>query len=73
MRDTAVSTAPNHDITIIRRKALARELGISPVTLWRMRDELPPPIQISEGVTGWRRSDIAAWQDRRRARRARRA
>ena len=53
------------DLTIIRRKALAQQLGVSPVTLWRMRDELPKPIQISRGVKGWRESDIRTFLDTR--------
>jgi predicted DNA-binding transcriptional regulator AlpA len=50
---------------ILRRKDLADRLGISTVTLWRLRDELPPQIRISKGITGWRESGIAAWLESR--------
>jgi predicted DNA-binding transcriptional regulator AlpA len=53
------------NLTIIRRKALAQRLGVSDVTLWRMRDELPKPVQISKGISGWRAGDIAQWLERR--------
>ena len=38
-------------------------LTISKPTIWRMeqRGELPPKIQITERVTGWRESDILEW------------
>ena len=51
--------------TIIRRKELATELGVSDTTLWRLRAELPPAVQISKGVRGWKRSDITAWIEKR--------
>jgi predicted DNA-binding transcriptional regulator AlpA len=59
-------TTTDH-LTIIRPKALARELGVSSVTLWRLRQrrDIPAPIQISSGVVGWRRSDIEAWLEKR--------
>jgi predicted DNA-binding transcriptional regulator AlpA len=56
------------NFTIIRRKALAQALGVSTVTLWRMRDELPPQVQISKGISGWRQSDIHAWIEKRSTR-----
>ena len=52
------------NLTILRRKDLAR-LGVSTVTVWRLRNELPPAIQVSKGVRGWRASDIADWLDSR--------
>ena len=51
--------------SIIRKKELATQLGVSDTTLWRMRDELPAPIQISKGVKGWRQSDISNWLETR--------
>lgn len=49
--------------TIIRAAELAKKLTISKPTLWRMeqRGELPPKIQVSKRVSGWRESDIEAW------------
>ena len=52
---------------IIRQKPLARQLGVSDTTLWRMRDDLPKPVQISKGIKGWRQSDIDRWLEARRA------
>ncbi len=48
---------------IIRPQPLAKRLGVSTTTLWRMRQrrEIPEPIQISAGAKGWRESDIAQW------------
>jgi prophage regulatory protein len=56
------STASTLD-QIIRPKPLAKQLGVSTTTLWRMRNrhEFPEPIQISPGAKGWRQSDIAQW------------
>jgi len=63
-----VSDNTTDKITILRRAELAARLGVSTVTLWRMRDELPPQIQISKGIVGWRQSDIAAWLETRASR-----
>jgi predicted DNA-binding transcriptional regulator AlpA len=60
-----VSDTTTDNTTIIRRKALAERLGVSEVTLWRMRADLPAPIQISKGVKGWRAGDIATWLEKR--------
>jgi predicted DNA-binding transcriptional regulator AlpA len=60
MRD--ISTASTLD-QIIRPRAVASRLGVSPITLWRMRQrrEFPEPITISAGAKGWRERDVAAW------------
>jgi len=52
---------------IIRAAELAKMLTISKPTLWRMeqRGELPPKIQITERVSGWRESDILQWMKER--------
>lgn len=52
---------------IIRATELAKKLSISKVTLWRMetRGELPPKVQISERISGWRESDIMNWLEER--------
>ena len=38
-------------------------LGISEVTIWRMRKrgEFPEPLRVSPRRVGWRESDIRAW------------
>jgi len=45
---------------IIRKPELARMLGCSIQTIWRMekRGELPKRIQISRNIVGWRESEI---------------
>jgi predicted DNA-binding transcriptional regulator AlpA len=63
----AETNSPQSPDTIIRKRELASQLGISDTTLWRMRDELPPAIQISRGIKGWKRSDIDTWIETRRA------
>jgi predicted DNA-binding transcriptional regulator AlpA len=63
-----MSTNNTDNLTIIRKKQLAAQLGVSPVTLWRMRNELPPQVQISRGVRGWRERDIAGWLAKRSVR-----
>jgi prophage regulatory protein len=52
---------------IIRAKELAKKLTISVPTLWRMEQsgELPPKIQISKRISGWRESDIQEWMKQR--------
>ena len=55
----------NGPIKIIRRADLARVLGVSYTTLWRIRDSLPPQVQISKGVRGWRAGDIERWMQSR--------
>jgi prophage regulatory protein len=48
---------------IHRPKPLAKRLGVSTTTIWRMRGrhEFPEPVQISPGAIGWRESDVQAW------------
>jgi predicted DNA-binding transcriptional regulator AlpA len=60
-----VSDTTTDSISIIRSKALAQRLGVSEVTLWRMRHQLPPKVRISQRVQGWRQSDIQAWLESR--------
>ena len=54
---------------IIRPNELADRLGVSKVTLWRMRrrDEIPQPLQISSNVVGWRQSTVDRWLEDREA------
>ena len=53
---------------IIRPTQLAKNLGISIATLYRMEDrgELPPRVQISRRAVGWLESDINVWLQERK-------
>jgi prophage regulatory protein len=55
---------------ILRPARVAEQLGLSIVTIWRLRrrGEFPAPIQLSPGAIGWRASTIAAWLLAREAR-----
>lgn len=52
---------------IIRKPELAKILGVSKQTIWRMqkRGELPSRVQISKRVVGWREQDIKEFIDTR--------
>jgi ribosomal protein S18 acetylase RimI-like enzyme/predicted DNA-binding transcriptional regulator AlpA len=54
-------------LQLIRKRELARLLGINPWTLdgWRKRGLIPPPIVLSPQVVAWRRSVIATLLDER--------
>jgi predicted DNA-binding transcriptional regulator AlpA len=60
---------PDNDLQVIRPRQLAANLGVSTVTLWRMRQrrELPEPIVISSGAKGWRRAAIEEWLNAKKA------
>ena len=49
-------------------KHVATVLGLSVVTVWRLRrnHDFPPPIKLSPGRIGFLESDIAAWLEARR-------
>lgn len=51
---------PEYPDPLISPKALSQLLGVSDVTIWRMRRDkiIPQPIQISAGRVGWRQSTI---------------
>jgi predicted DNA-binding transcriptional regulator AlpA len=56
--------------SLLRPRDVAEYLGVSVVTIWRMRrrGDFPEPIRISPGAVGWRAADIEAWlrsRDRR--------
>lgn len=38
-------------------------VGIAPITIWRLRREgkFPPPLRLTKGRIGWRRSDLERW------------
>lgn len=50
-------------LTFVRKDELAKELGVSKTTLWRMqnRGEIPAPTILSSRVVGWRRELIESW------------
>ena len=48
---------------ILRPIHLAKLLGVSTSTIWRMEKagKLPPKYKISDRVVGWRQQDIDQW------------
>jgi len=52
---------------LIDSKEVAKILGVSSSTLFRMRcsKQLPPPVSVSQRLVKWRRSDIIAWIESR--------
>ena len=51
------------DGQVLRRTDVAKRVGLSRATIYRMisRGEFPPPIQLSRRATGWRAEDIEEW------------
>jgi len=47
-----------------RIKAVCSKYGFSPATAWRKAKEgtFPKPHKLSAGVTAWRNSDLAEWE-----------
>ena len=64
-----ISMNPRHGERIIRPAELIKRLGITKVTLWRMRKrfEIPEPLRFSSNAIGWRESTIERWLDEREA------
>jgi prophage regulatory protein len=56
---------------IIRKPELCRNLGISPVTLWRWtrREGFPAPIKLGPNSVGWIEAEINEWLAARAAER----
>lgn len=52
-------------VLLIDSKEVAKILGVSSSTIWRMRcaNQLPPPIFVCRRLVKWKRSDIMAWID----------
>jgi predicted DNA-binding transcriptional regulator AlpA len=50
---------------LLRVSQVAKHLGVSTRTVWRMRDQqiIPPPVLIGS-MTRWRRSDISTYIQR---------
>ena len=57
------------DLRIIRLAELRELLGVSRATVHRMvrRGEIPPPLQLSKGCSGWRASTIRRHLEEREA------
>ncbi|HKL47298.1 MAG TPA: AlpA family phage regulatory protein [Candidatus Izemoplasmatales bacterium] len=53
-------------LKIIRPNQLAKKLGVSKQTLWRMKEELPQPIRIGKRAKGWLQQDILEWLEERK-------
>lgn len=55
---------------LIRPIQLAKLLGVSKSTLWRLEKsgELPKRVTISERIVGWKESDIEEWLESRKER-----
>ena len=64
MRSTSPTSNPNR---IDRPKSAANKLGVSVVTLWRMRQrhEIPEPVEISPGAIGWTEEELQTWLETR--------
>lgn len=62
MAKRAKSIPPPID-PIVPRKTMAREIGVSTTTLWRMTKagSLPKPVRIGNKL-GWPRSVVNAWK-----------
>ncbi len=48
---------------VVRRKELAKQLGISEVSVWRWERKglLPPKLQLGPNVVDWLESEIDQW------------
>lgn len=55
--------------SLLRKKDVERETGLSESTLWRLekKGEFPPRVRISANTVGWWKSDINAWMDELKA------
>ena len=62
------TTRSNMEPVLLRPAAVARRLGVSRSTLWRLsRDDpdFPQSIRLTRGTVAWRVSELDAWVDRR--------
>lgn len=66
MEERYVSPDP---MQLIRKRELAKLLGVNPWTLdnWRRRGSIPKPIILSGQVVAWRRLEIERWLAEREA------
>jgi prophage regulatory protein len=61
--------SPTDSLALVRKRDLARLLGVDRWTLdnWRRTGRFPQPLKLSEHIVAWRRSDVEAWLEKRRA------
>jgi predicted DNA-binding transcriptional regulator AlpA len=54
---------------VVRPRHLPQAVGVHPATVWRWlrAGKFPAPIRLGEQAIGWRRADISAWLESRRA------
>jgi prophage regulatory protein len=73
--ETAVKKPPrrrtpyNPESSIVAPRHLQDAVGLSAVTIWRLRraGRFPAPLVLSTGRIGWRRSDLELWLASREA------
>ena len=67
MPQSSTRVFPNHPLDLIRKRPLAKRLGVSPWTIdrWRKAGDFPEPIWLSDAVLAWRVTDIDEWLRRR--------
>jgi len=55
----------SEQVELLDVRAVARILGCSVRTVWRLRDRgaIPPPVILSSGVVRWRRAALLRWLD----------
>ena len=58
-----MSTDNANGALLIDSKEVAKILGVSSSTIWRMRcsNQLPPPVFVCRRLVKWKRSNIMAW------------
>lgn len=61
--------SPADPLALVRKRDLAKLLGIDRWTLdnWRRTGHFPQPLKLSEHIVAWRRSDVEAWLEKRKA------
>ena len=62
------TTRSNLEPMLLRPSAVARRLGVSRSTLWRLSrndPDFPKSIGLTRGAVAWRVSELDAWVDRR--------
>ena len=54
---------PTNPLSLIRKRPLAKRLGVSPWTLmrWVKLGRFPPPLMLSDVVLAWRTADVEKW------------
>ena len=57
------------DALLLKGSDVTVALGVSRVTLWRLvkHGDFPQPLRIGRNILRWRRADVDAWLETRRA------